>query len=81
MQLIDSRNERPNRFPQTQENEPESLYTRIVELILRKQCAEAERLLDQELLTNPDSGEAILCWTELKLYQGDLDAVIDRVPL
>jgi len=79
VQLIDSRNERPNRFPKTQESEPESLYTRIVELILRKQCAEAERLLDDELLTNPDSGEAILCWTELKLYQGDLDAVIDRV--
>lgn len=79
MVLIDSRNERRNRFPKSQESESETLYTRIVELILRKQCAEAERLLDQELLTNPNSGEAILGWTELKLYQGDLNAVIDRV--
>ena len=79
VRVIDSRHERPNRFPKTQEGERESLYTRIVNLIFQKQCAEAERLLDEELLANPDSGEAILCWTELKLYQGDLAAVIDRV--
>ncbi len=51
----------------------------MVKLIHRKHCAEAEQLLDEALLSNPDSGEAILCWTELKLYQGDDRAVIDRV--
>ena len=79
MGLIDSRNERPNRFPKSQESDRESLYTRMVELIHKKHCAEAEQLLDEALLSNPDSGEAILCWTELKLYQDDIRAIIDRV--
>lgn len=77
--LIDSSNERRNRFPKSQESENESLYTRMVELIHKNHCAEAEQLLDEALLSNPGSGEAILCWTELKLHQGDLRAVVDRV--
>jgi hypothetical protein len=77
--LIDSPKERSNRFPTSQESERQSLYTRMVELIHKKHCEEAEQLLDEVLLSNPDSGEAILCWTELKLYQRDDRAVIDRV--
>ncbi len=79
MQLINARNERRTRFPKSQESEGENLYTRIVELILDKQCSEAEQVLQEQLLSDPLSGEAILCWTELKLFQGDLRAVIERV--
>ncbi len=85
--LFNGRIERRTTFPRSQENEDdtidtnqgENLYTRIFELLTQKQYAEAEQLIDKHLLLDPLSGEAILSWTELKLCQGDLLAVIERV--
>lgn len=58
---------RANRFPSSQQNvnKIENLFTRIFELLVRERYAEAE--------------EAIFAGTELKLCQGELDAVIERV--
>ena len=77
--LINSRNQRSNRFPTSHENEVENLYTRIFELLVKRRYAEAEQNLDLELLLDPLSDEAILSWTELKICQGELLAVIDKV--
>jgi hypothetical protein len=77
--LINSRNQRSNKFPPSHENEIENLYTRIFELLVKRRYAEAEQNLDLELLLDPLSDEAILSWTELKICQGELLAVIDRV--
>ena len=81
--IINSQNKRRNRFPSSLENriEVENLFTRIFELLIKRRYAEAEQNLDLERSLDPFSGEAILCWTELKLCQGELDAVIERVGL
>ena len=72
---------RANRFPSSQEHENPSvnLFTRIFELLVRDQYAEAQEVLDLELLADPLSGEAILAWTELMICQGQLDAAWERV--
>ena len=80
MRLIDGRNQRGNRFPSLEsEIEVENLFTRIFELLVKRRYEEAEQHLDQELSLDPLSEEAILAWTELKLCQGDVFAVIERV--
>lgn len=79
MGLIDSRSERNKRFPQSQQSERKNLYTTIVELVVSKRYGEAEQVVEEHLSRDPCSGEAIVCWTELKLCQGDLNSVIERV--
>jgi hypothetical protein len=63
----------------SQENRGENLYTRIYRLLVTEQYAEAEQVLDEHLLLDPSSREAILSWTELKLVQGQTDAAIERL--
>jgi len=72
---------RANRFTSRQENKNPSanLFTRIFELLVNDRYAEAEEIIDQELLLDPLSGEAILAWTEVKICKGELDGVIERV--
>ena len=72
---------RANRFTSSQENKNPSanLFTRIFELLVNDRYAEAEEVIDLELLLDPLSGEAILAWAEVKIWQGELDAVIERV--
>jgi hypothetical protein len=77
--LINSRNQRTNRFGSAQENDVGNLFTRTFELLVKKRYAEAEQMLDVELSLDSLSGEAILSWTELKLCQGEPLAVIERV--
>lgn len=79
MRLINSGNQRSIRFTSSHENEGENLYTRIFELLVKRRYAEAGQSLDLELSLDPLSHEAILSWTELKICQGELLAVIDKV--
>jgi hypothetical protein len=81
VRLINSRNDRSNRFPSSQqsENGVENLFTRVFELLVNRQYAEAEQMLDVELSFDSLSGESILSWTELKLCQGEPLAVMERV--
>jgi len=76
-----SRYRRSNRFPSSQENDNgiENLFTRIFELLVKRQYSEAEQMLDLELSLDSLSGESILSWTELKLCQGEPLAVSERV--
>jgi len=81
VELINSQKQRRNRFPSSLEkgNEGENLCSRIFEVLVKRRYAEAEQKLDLELSLDPLSEEGILSWTELKLCQGELDAVIERV--
>ncbi len=79
MRLVKSSNERSRRFPKNQESEGGNLYARTWELLLKRKYSKAEQELEEHLLRDPFSGEAILSWTELKLYQGDMRAVMERV--
>src|ERR1044072_928150 len=57
----------------------ENLYTKVYRLLVAERYAEAERVLDQHLAIDRFSREAILSWTELKLVQGQTDAVLERL--
>ena len=63
----------------TQENGSDNLYTRIHRLLVTEQYADAEQVLDEHLLRDPSSREAILSWTELKLVQGQTDSIIRKL--
>jgi hypothetical protein len=76
---VTGRNQRDNRFLSSHENAGQNLFTRIFELLVKKRYAEAEANLDLELSLDPFSDEAILSWTELKICQHELLAVIDKV--
>jgi hypothetical protein len=65
----------------SKENESGNLYTGIHRLLLTEQYAEAERVLDEHLSSEPSSGEAVLSWTELKLVQGQPQTAIKRLRL
>ena len=60
------------------ENGSENLFTRVNELLLTGEFAEAEQLLD-EPLSGVSSGEAILSWTRLMLLQGQTVTAAKRV--
>jgi hypothetical protein len=66
-------------FLESQGKEGDNLYTRIYELLIKKEYAEAEQVLDEHFLRDPLSGEAMLSWAELMLYQGEPEIVIYRI--
>jgi hypothetical protein len=68
MDLLDTRNERHTRFHKTQ-SEGENLYTKIYHMLIKKDYAKAEELIGEHFLRDPFSGEAMLSWAELMLYQ------------
>jgi hypothetical protein len=55
-------------------NGSENLFTRVNDLLLTGEFAEAEQLLDEPL-----SREAILSWTRLRLFQGQAVTAVKRV--
>src|ERR1051325_11753706 len=78
MDLLDSRNQRHTRFQKTQ-SEGQNLYTKIYEMLIKKKYAKAEELLGEHFLRDPFSGEAMLSWAELMLYQGEPDIAIYKI--
>ena len=78
MDLLDSRNQRHTRFQKTQ-NEGQNLYTKIYEMLIKKKYAKAEELIGEHFLRDPFSGEAMLSWAELMLYQGEPEIAIYKI--
>jgi hypothetical protein len=78
MDLLDPLNQRHTRFHKTQ-SEGQNLYTKIYQMLIKKQYAKAEELIGQHLLRDPFSGEAMLSWAELMLYQGEPEFAIYKI--
>lgn len=78
MDLLDPRNQRHTTFQKTQ-SEGQNLYTKIYEMLIKKQYTKAEELLGEHFSRDPFSGEAMLSWAELMLYQGEPEIAIYKI--